>query len=82
MRFTLVFILLSSIISLKGQQSYTDAVYYTNHIFNDKIKSVQLYQERWNLSYPILKLNSVEKMVLHFDLLDDQAEAYSYTFIH
>jgi hypothetical protein len=66
----------------KGQTTNPDALLFSNHIFNDKIKSVQLYQERWNLSYPILKLNSNEKMVLHFDLLDDQAEAYSYTFIH
>jgi hypothetical protein len=82
MRFTLVFIFLTSIFPVKGQQNYTDPVYYTNHTFNDKIRSVQLYQERWNLSYPILKLNSNDKLVLHFDLLDDQPEAFTYTFIH
>jgi hypothetical protein len=82
MRFTLVFIFLTSIFPVSGQQNYTDPVYYTNHTFNDKIRSVQLYQERWNLSYPILKLNSNDKLVLHFDLLDDQPEAFTYNFIH
>jgi hypothetical protein len=82
MRFTFLIIFVTSIISVEGQQSYNDPQFFTNHIFNDKIKSVQLYKERWNLSYPILKLNSNDKLVFHFDLLDDQTEAYSYTFIH
>jgi hypothetical protein len=66
MRFTFVFIFLLSVLSVKGQPTYTDPVYYTNHIFNGNIKSVQLYQERWNLSYPILKLHSNDNLVFHF----------------
>jgi hypothetical protein len=65
-----------------GQTSDPDALLFTNHIYDDRIKSVQLYQERWNLSYPILKLNSNDKLVFHFDLLDEQADSYSYAFIH
>jgi hypothetical protein len=82
MRFTFQIIFLASILEANGQQSYTDPVYFTSHIFNEKIKTVQLYKERWNLSYPVLKLNGNDKLVLHFDLLGDQAEAYNYTFIH
>ncbi|HUX57443.1 MAG TPA: DUF5103 domain-containing protein [Bacteroidales bacterium] len=67
---------------LKGQDFFSDSFIYTNHIFNEKIKTVQLYKEGWNLSYPILKLNSNEKLILHFDLLNDQAETYYYTFFH
>ena len=59
-----------------------DSVNYTNHIFSEKIKTVQLYKDGWNLSYPIIKLNSDEKLVLNFDLLGDQPEAYYYTFTH
>lgn len=55
---------------------------FTNHIFNDKIKTVQLYKEGWNLSYPVIKFNSDEKLVLHFDLLGNDIENYYYTFIH
>jgi Type 9 secretion system plug protein 1st domain len=59
-----------------------DSLAFTNHVFNDKIKTVQLYKEGWNLSYPVIKLNSDENLVLHFDLLGDNIENYYYTFIH
>ena len=59
-----------------------DSILYSNHIFDQRIKTVQLYKEGWNLSYPIIKLNSPEKLVLNFDLLADQAETYYYTIIH
>lgn len=82
MRLSFLSVFLLGVLSVNGQPSFTDPVYFTNHIFDEKIKSVQLYQERWNLSYPILKLHSTEKLVFHFDLLDDLAETYYYTFIH
>jgi hypothetical protein len=59
-----------------------DSILYTNHVFDQRIKTVQLYQDGWNLSYPIIKLNSNGKLVLNFDLLDNHPEAYYYTFIH
>ena len=82
MRLLFIIIIFSNLITLGGKQSYPDLVHFTNHIFNDKIKTVQLYREGWNLSYPTMKLNSQDKLVLHFDLLDDQPETYYYTFIH
>jgi len=82
MKCFLGFLLLCNIFLLKGQDFFSDSFIYTNHIFNEKIKTVQLYKEGWNLSYPILKLNSNEKLILHFDLLNDQAETYYYTFFH
>jgi hypothetical protein len=47
-----------------------------------EIKSVRLHREEWNLSYPIIKLDSDEKLILHFDLLGDNIETYYYSFIH
>jgi len=82
MRIIILTIFLSNILSVQGQQNYSDSLLYSNHIFNSKIKTVQLYKEGWNLSYPVIKLNSTEKLILHFDLLDDQAETYYYTFVH
>ncbi|MCX6321158.1 MAG: DUF5103 domain-containing protein [Bacteroidia bacterium] len=82
MRFFLLIIFLSNFLSVQGQQNYPDSLLCSNHIFNSKIKTVQLYKEGWNLSYPIIKLNSTEKLILNFDLLDDQAETYYYTFVH
>jgi hypothetical protein len=82
MRIFLLSILLSNLFSVRGQQSYPDSLLFSNHIFNEKIKTVQLFKEGWNLSYPVIKLNSNEKLILHFDLLYDQAETYYYTFVH
>jgi len=59
-----------------------DSVLYSNHIFDPRIKTVQIFKEGWNLSYPIIKLNSDEKLAFNFDLLADQPESYYYTFIH
>jgi virulence-associated protein VagC len=82
MKKLLVFILffLSSVAWLSA--SDPDSINYTSHVFDQRIKTVQLYKDGWNLSYPILKLNSNEKLVLNFDLLGDQPENYYYTFIH
>src|ERR1035437_1235874 len=82
MRYIFLFVFIFKIFSTEGQQTNHDSVLYSNHIYNDKIKTVQLYKDGWNLSYPIIKLNSKEKLVLNFDLLADQPEAYYYTFIH
>jgi hypothetical protein len=82
MRLLFFIILFSGFSTLSRKQSFSDQVQFANHILNDKIKTVQLYREGWNLSYPTLKLNSPDKLVLHFDLLDDQPETYYYTFIH
>lgn len=59
-----------------------DSLRFTNYVFNDNIKTVQLSKEGWNLSYPVIKLRSDEKLILQFDLLGDNVENYYYTFIH
>jgi hypothetical protein len=59
-----------------------DSVFYSNHIFDQRIKTAQINKVGWNLSYPILKLNSQDKLVLNFDLLEDHPESFNYTFIH
>lgn len=59
-----------------------DTLIYNDNVFSDNIKTVQLYKEGWNLSFPSIKLNSDEKLDLHFDLIGSQAETYYYSFIH
>ena len=54
----------------------------TNHVFDDRVKTVQLYKQGWNLSYPIIKLNSGEKLELHFDLMGNDMDDFYYSFIH
>jgi hypothetical protein len=82
MRFFLSIILISNLLSVKGQTGYSDSLFCSNHVYNDKIKTVQLYKEGWNLSYHVIKLNTTEKLIFQFDILDSDAETYYYTFIH
>ena len=62
--------------------SSQDSLLYTNHIFSDKIKTVQLYKEGWNLSYPVIRLGKNEKLTLQFDLIGNEAVTYYYSIIH
>jgi hypothetical protein len=78
--FSTALALLLNILPLSTQNN--DSLIFTNHVFNDKIKTVQLYKEGWNLSYPFIKYNSGEKLILHFDLLGDNIDNYYYTFVH
>lgn len=55
---------------------------YDDMIYSSEIKSVQLYKEGWELSYPVIAFNSNEKIVLSFDDLNAGAKTYSYTIIH
>ena len=73
------FLLASATITLADEP---DSVLYSNHTFDSRIKTVQLFKDGWNLSYPIIKLNSDEKLAFSFDLLSDQPETYYYTIIH
>ena len=66
----------------RGQNIAAQSDVLTDNVSVDKIRTAQLYREGWNLSYPVLKLKSDEKLVLHFDLMGDQPEGYYYSFIH
>lgn len=59
-----------------------DSLLFSNHVFDNNIKTVQLYKEGWNLSYPMIRFRSDERLILNFDLLGDRIETYYYTFIH
>jgi hypothetical protein len=82
MRSLILVFLLFSILPVRGQVNYADPAIFTSHVFNEKIKSVLLYREGWNLSYPVIKLKSDDRLVLSFDLLDNRPETFYYTFIH
>ena len=81
MKNILCFALIFKVFSAYGQSS-PDSILFSNHIFDPRIKTVQLFRDGWNLSYPIIKLNTAEKLALNFDLLADQPETYYYTIIH
>jgi hypothetical protein len=81
MRCLLLFIFILKISSLPGQTN-PDSLLCSNHIYSEKIRTVQIYKDGWNLSYPIIKLKSNDKLDFSFDLLGDQSDNYYYTFLH
>jgi hypothetical protein len=59
-----------------GEETWNDKVY------DSRIKTVQIFREGWNLSYPLIKLGSSDRLVLQFDLLAGEPEIYYYSVIH
>jgi len=59
-----------------------DDKYYRNFTYRKTIKSVGIYREGWELSYPFYNLNSEERLFLSFDELKDDPEDYSYLITH
>lgn len=55
---------------------------YENYVYKPNVKTVQLYDESFELSQPLLSLGSTEKLKLSFDDLDADLKTYSYTIIH
>lgn len=82
MKYTLFLNLFLLISNLPCIASVSDSLLYSDHIFTDKIRTVQLYKEGWNLSNPVMKLKSNDRLTLHFDLMGNNPETYYYTFIH
>jgi hypothetical protein len=82
MRSILFLILFQTINISASNADQDDPLIYSGHVFNEKIKSVQLNKEGWNLSFPAIKKAGADKLLLNFDLLGDNIENYYYTFIH
>lgn len=55
---------------------------YSNKIFRENIKTVLFHREGWELSPPLMKINSGEKLSLSFDDLDADGKEYSFTIVH
>ncbi len=78
----LIFIHIISPVTAQSGPENTDSLLYNNHIYSNTIKTVQLFKEGWPLTYPVIKLNSQEKLILSFDEISDDVGDYYYTFIH
>jgi hypothetical protein len=53
-----------------------------NRVTDNNIKTVLLYKENTAMSFPVINLNSGEKLELHFDDLSGRQRSLSYTLIH
>ena len=55
---------------------------YENAVYKPNIRTVQLAMSSWELTSPIIQLNSDEKLKLGFDDFDVNIKQYSYSIIH
>ena len=62
--------------------SFANGEIFENKIFKDNIKTVQLEIANWEVSYPILDLNSNQQLQLSFDDFLNETQDYSYKIIH
>jgi hypothetical protein len=72
MKCTTIVIFLFACLPLTAQVK--DAVY------SSRIKTAQLYPYGQQLGYPMIRLNSTDRLELHFDDLDANVKNYYYTF--
>jgi len=68
----------------KNQAEYFDnkEIQYTDKIYDESIKTVILHLKGSELEAPIIPLNSLERIVLRFDDLDEDVREMHYSFIH
>ncbi len=58
-----------------------DSLIY-DQVYKENIQTVKLFRKGWEMSYPVINLNSGEQLLLSFDRLGNDLGNYSYTFIH
>ncbi|NVO20310.1 MAG: DUF5103 domain-containing protein [Bacteroidetes bacterium] len=55
---------------------------YTDHTYVNYIKSIELFRVGFELSDPVIQLNTDEKLQLRFDDLEGNIKQYYYTLVH
>jgi hypothetical protein len=82
--FACIIILLSLVSGIYAQDTYYKEGFIRNDnaTYRETIQTVLLYKKGFELSPPIIQLNSEEKLILAFDDLDPYYKQYRYTIIH
>jgi len=74
---------LISIIQIRAQtRDSIDYLDKSNKIFKPNIKTVLFHRDGWDMSLPVIKLNTDEKLKLSFDDLEADQKDFSFTIIH
>jgi len=55
---------------------------YDNYVYEDQIRTVQLYRGQDQLGFPVLSLNQEAKLTLDFDELRTTVSTFNVSFIH
>ena len=76
------FSFLCIIFSLNSLAKQASDFYYQNAIYKEDIKTVQLFGEGFEQSFPIYELGSGSNLILKFDDLSGEIHNYYYTILH
>jgi hypothetical protein len=74
--FLIIFQLIGITSFLLAQEPITDMVY------KKSIRTILMYKDGFELSYPVIKINSDEKVDLEFDDITETKRQYGYSVIH
>ncbi len=75
----LVVLILSATVSGNGN---TDYFLYGDFVYKNNIKTVLFNQKGFELSDPLIRMNSNDRLTLRFDDLDADFKQYYYTILH
>lgn len=80
----IIFFICSShkFITLDDDYASDNYIRYDDYIYDDSIKTVLLFNTRDEMSYPMIGLNSGDKIKLSFDDLRKENSIYHYSIIH
>ncbi|MFC2112726.1 DUF5103 domain-containing protein [Bacteroidota bacterium] len=68
------------LVFIQGNSAQGD--FYADKVYRENIKTVQLHRTGWDLSYPIIELNTPDRLSLSFDDLTNQVKNYTWTIEH
>lgn len=69
-------------ISFVKSQEQSSIHAWGNKIYKEDIKTMLIHKAGWELSMPVIGLNSDEKITLSFDEINQPRKNYNYTVIH
>jgi len=78
---SLNYVLFLPVLSARNEIN-SNKILWENKVFKKGIKSVLIYKSGWELSVPVMNLNSDDKITLVFDELGNSRNDYSYSLIH
>ena len=67
---------------LFGYAGFTSGLSNDNICYYPSVKTIQVFKEGFELSSPIIQLNSTDRLQISFDDLDQDIKRFKYTIIH
>ncbi|MBN1251457.1 MAG: DUF5103 domain-containing protein [Bacteroidales bacterium] len=67
---------------ISDNQKITNNKLFENKTYKKSIRTVLIYKKGWEMSFPIIELNSNDEIELSFDDVTSSSKNYSWKFIH